>query len=276
MGLFLYCLTYYFLAGLATVVGYHRGLTHRAFRMRKWFEYLVITLGLPAGTPVQWVGNHRFHHIHTDDEEDPHSPVVRGFWYAHNGWYYDTRQVWVCILYALAGPLRILVDSLFRARTNQEHVHLARDIAADPYYRFISRPGPYFMAMMLHILIPYSLVFWGWGWSGVVALWITSVLVFNLGDSIDSLAHLFGSQPYKKADHAKNNPWLAGLTFGGGWHADHHQFPTSAQLGLQKGQIDLAWWVIKGLKKIGLADDVKTIPKDQVQRKLKPISNPNP
>ena len=101
IGLLAYCLAHYIVAGVA--VGYHRMLAHRSFRLRRGFERLVITFGLPAGTPIQWAGNHRFHHVHTDGDLDPHSPVIGGFWYAHNGWYIGTRNGFICLLYALAG-----------------------------------------------------------------------------------------------------------------------------------------------------------------------------
>jgi hypothetical protein len=75
-----------------------------------------VILGLPAGTPVQWAGNHRYHHAHTDTPLDPHSPLHRGFWFAHVGWYIGSDNVALCILYSLAGPARMLVDAWMRPR----------------------------------------------------------------------------------------------------------------------------------------------------------------
>src|SRR4051812_47301638 len=107
--LLVFCAAYYFGAGLAMCLGYHRGLSHRSVVLPRGLERILITLGLPAGTPVQWAGNHRFHHAHADRPADPHSPLD-GFWHAHNGWYTGRKDAPTCILYGLAGPLRVLFD----------------------------------------------------------------------------------------------------------------------------------------------------------------------
>ena len=85
------CAGYYFGAGLAICIGYHRVLSHRSAVLSKGLERLFVTLGLPAGTPIQWAGNHRFHHAHADQPDDPHSPRD-GFWHAHNGWYIGRKD----------------------------------------------------------------------------------------------------------------------------------------------------------------------------------------
>ncbi len=105
------CAGYYLAAGLAICIGYHRVLSHRSAVLAKWLERTLVTLGLPAGTPIQWAGNHRFHHAHADQPGDPHSPRD-GFWHAHNGWYIGRKDALTCVLYALAGPLRILFDGV--------------------------------------------------------------------------------------------------------------------------------------------------------------------
>lgn len=264
----LLCLSYYFGAGLAINVGYHRYLTHRALRLEKWLGRLIITLGLPAGTPVQWVGNHRFHHQHTDDANDPHSPWHGGFWYAHVGWYIGTTNSYLCLLYALAGPLRILWDSWQRPRTNQQYNHLAKDVSADPYYNFISCPTPFLIANLLHILLPFGLAYWLAGVSGLGLLWLTLVVIYNIGDAINSVGHLYGSQPFKDQSQARNN-WLLGyLALGEGWHANHHAFPQSARHGLKMSQFDWAWQVIRLLGYLGLAHDIITPTPSRIEQKL--------
>src|SRR4029077_18299561 len=89
------CFVYYLAAGLAIALGYHRLLTHRSLILPTWFERLVVTIGLPAATPIQWAGTHRFHHAHADRLGDPHSPRD-GFWHAHNGWYIGRRDAATC------------------------------------------------------------------------------------------------------------------------------------------------------------------------------------
>jgi stearoyl-CoA desaturase (delta-9 desaturase) len=266
--LILLCLNYYFAAGLAINVGYHRSLSHRSVKLKKWLERALVTLGLPAGTPVQWVGNHRFHHTNTDNPLDPHSPLYGGFWHAHVGWYISSHNPYICLLYSLAGPLRMLFDGWNRPRTNQRYNYLAKDIAQDPYYSFISRPLPFFIGCLLHVLLPFSFAYYLSGMIGILVLWLTLVIVYNLGDSIDSIAHLFGSRPFE-ANHFGRNHFLLGyLALGEGWHANHHTFPDSARFGLFPGQFDWAWEVICLLKYAGLASEVKTPSPERIKKKL--------
>ena len=253
----IYCLGYYLLAGVAINLGYHRVLSHRALKLPKWLERFAVTLGLPAGTPIQWAGNHRHHHATADEEGDPHSPVRDGFWHAHVGWYIQTDLWWICLLYSLAGPLRALYDGWNRARTNREFDHFAPDVAADPYYRWVSRPGPYLFACWLHTALFFGATTLLWGAPGLVALWLTSVAVYNLGDAIDSMAHLVGSRPYASTHHARNHWFLGFLTLGEGWHANHHEFPSSARHGLLEGQPDWTWGMIRLLERVGWASEIK-------------------
>ncbi len=261
-------LAYYALAGLAVNLGYHRCLSHRSVRLRKPLERVLITLGLPAGTPIQWAGTHRFHHRVADEAADPHSPVRQGFWYAHVGWYIGSSAAWVCAVYALAGPLRTLYDGWNRPRTNQQYNHLAADVAADPYYRFVSKPLPFFAACVLHVTLFYGFAYVVWGWVGVVLLWTVSVIIYNLGDSIDSFAHLSGARPFRTTHLARNNLLLGYLTLGEGWHANHHEFPESARHGLLPGQFDWTWHVILLLQFVGLASTVKLPTKERLSRRL--------
>ena len=203
---------YYLVAGLAICIGYHRVLSHRSVVLAKWLERALVTLGLPAGTPIQWAGNHRFHHAHADQPGDPHSPRD-GFWHAHNGWYIGRKDALACVLYALAGPLRILFDGVHRPRSNQQHDRLAPDVAADPWYRFVSRPGPYLAFAVAHVAVFFGGVSWLFGWAGVAALWLTLVAIFNLGDAIDSVAHIVGALPYGGPDLARNHWFLGSLAW---------------------------------------------------------------
>lgn len=262
MSLFLFCAAYYLAASLAIVVGYHRGLAHRSFRARRGLERLLVTLGLPAGTPVQWAGNHRFHHAHADRPDDAHSPYFGGFWHAHCGWYIGSRNAWVCFAYAMAGPLRIAFDAWHRPRSNQQHNALARDVAADPYFAALSRPLPYALAMAAHIAAPLAFTLWLRGPVGIAAWWLTLVFAFNCGDAIDSVAHLWGDRPHAGAQDRSANGWvMALLTFGDGWHANHHRWPGSARAGIGPGQLDPGWLAIRWLERLGFAREVIVLPR---------------
>lgn len=268
LSLFLFCFAYYLAAGLAINVAYHRCLSHRSFRLKKAFERFFVALGLPAGTPVQWVGNHRFHHARADEESDPHSPVKDGFWFAHTGWYIGTKNPLFCFLYAIAGPLRMIYDGWNRPRTNQQHNHLAADISKDGFYRLISRPLPFMFGCWLHAAVPFGFAYLVWGPFGLIALWLTLVVIYNLGDAIDSVAHLYGARPFAATHFARNNLALGIFTLGEGWHANHHSFPSSARHGLLAGQFDAAWLLIRLFEKLKIVSDVKTPNAEQIRSKL--------
>lgn len=265
-----YCAGYYLLAGLAINLGYHRVLSHRSLKLSRWLERVAVTLGLPAGTPVQWAGNHRFHHGNTDVAGDPHSPVLDGFWYAHVGWYIQSRNRLLCVLYSLAGPVRTLVDAWHRPRSNREHDHLAKDVSADPYYRWVSRPWPYFLCTVTHVSLWFGVAAVGWGSVGVFALWFTLLAIYNLGDAIDSMAHLLGDRPYASVHQARNHWFLGLFTFGEGWHANHHEFPHSARHGLLPGQPDWTWGMIRLLERMGLASGIKLPDEATIRARLLP------
>jgi fatty-acid desaturase len=266
-GVWLACFGYYLGAALAINLGYHRCLSHRSIVLNKYFERFVVTLGLPAGTPIQWASNHRFHHRHADRPADPHSPLD-GFWHAHNGWYIGRTDAFTCIVYALAGPLRILHDGWHRPRSNQQFVHLAPDVSGDPYYSFVSRPPVYLTCALLHVFLFFGGMYWWAGPAGLLSLWLTLVLIFNLGDAIDSMAHLVGDMPYGGADRARNHWFLGILTLGEGWHANHHRFPWSARHGLLRHELDGVWLMIRGLCWLGLAKQPR-VPSQRAVREAK-------
>jgi stearoyl-CoA desaturase (delta-9 desaturase) len=251
----IYCLGYYLLASVAINLAYHRVLSHRSVQLSRWFERAAVTLGLPAGTPIQWAGNHRYHHARTDVPGDPHSPVRDGFWFAHVGWYIQSKNPLRCFLYSVAGPLRTVFDAWHRPRSNQEFNHLAPDVSADPYYRWVSRPWPYFACTLAHVACFFGVALALFGAAGVAALWATLALIYNLGDAIDSAAHLWGERPYASAHHARNHWFLGIFTLGEGWHANHHEFPRSARHGLLPGQPDWTWGTIRALTWLGVASE---------------------
>ncbi|MFZ9887220.1 MAG: acyl-CoA desaturase [Myxococcota bacterium] len=253
--------------GLGVTLGYHRVLTHRAARLNRWLEYALVTFGAPAGTPVQWIGNHRHHHAVTDTPADEHSPRHYGFWVAHAGWYLHTHQVVPSVLYTFAGPLRGLFDAFWRPRTNQQYIHLARDIARDPYYAWLSRKGPYLFIMMLHVVVPWAFTALFWGLRGVLILALCQTVFYAVGDFVNSLCHMWGERPFDSGDDATNIWWLALLSFGDSWHNGHHAFPNSIRSGLLPGQLDLAWLWCELFAKLGLAHHLKLPTEEDIARK---------
>jgi fatty-acid desaturase len=256
--------------GFGVVVGFHRMLTHRAVHFVRPLEVALVVLGLPAGTPVGWVGHHRHHHAHADDEHDLHSPRHRGFWRAHTGWYLGTSSTTLAILYALAGPLRTLLDAWWRPRTNQEYAHLAQDIARDPVMGALSRPGTYAFVLLSWVLLLWSVVLVGWGLLGAIALWGFHVMAYNFGDFVNSWGHLWGERPWDNDDDARDHGLLALLSLGDGWHAGHHAFPGSARCAFGPGQIDLAYWFCRACERLGLAHDLRVPSDADLARRRRP------
>jgi stearoyl-CoA desaturase (delta-9 desaturase) len=161
----------------------------------------------------------------------------------------------------------MLVDAWMRPRTNQEYNRLAKDISADKWYRWISRPWPYAVAMHLHAIIP-SFVTWRlWGPAGLAVFWLTLVALYNMGDAIDSVSHMYGSTLPGQQDASRNSFVMGILILGEGWHANHHRFPWSAKHGLVAGQLDWTWQVIRGLRALGLAQDIRVPSKTDLLEK---------
>ncbi len=246
----------YFLGIVGASLCYHRMLTHGAFKARQPLKILLVFIGLSAGTPVQWVGNHRQHHRAADTPDDPHSPYFGGLWHAHCGWYISSKNPFLCFLYAIAGPVRGLVDAWLRPRSNQDYVGLATDISKDPVFAFFSRPFVYTWMVTAQVILIASLFTYLWGWTGLFTYWATMVVIYNVGDAVDSLGHVWGSRMEGSRDQSRNNLILALLSGGDGWHANHHLKPSLARHG-RNTQWDFSWIMILALERLGLVYDVK-------------------
>lgn len=275
----LYLSLFVFVTGLGVVVGYHRMLTHRAVRFPTWLERGLVLAGIYAGTPVQWVGNHRYHHGHADTPKDPHSPSCKGFWTAHAGWYLSTSRVLPAVAYTFAGPFRTLFDAFWRPRTNQEHVALAADVSRDPFFAALSRPSVYAATLLSSMVFHLVLVTALWGAGATLLFALLTVVFYALGDGINSLGHAYqkwalGGAPWASGDESRNSHLLAALSFGDGYHNGHHAFPFSARAGLLPGEVDAAWLFIRACERLGLATDVKTPTPEQLRAKAKAAPSP--
>ncbi|DAC36739.1 MAG TPA: fatty acid desaturase [Candidatus Poseidoniales archaeon] len=248
-------LVWYLSVGFGVTVAYHRVLTHRSANLSKPLLYALVLAGLPAGPPAEWVGNHRRHHADSDGPNDPHSPVHDGFWYAHCGWYLGIRNRGVCFLYAVGGPLRYVLDMCLRQMSPGGHDARAKDVLEDRVLRFLSTRFGYFLGSLVHIL-PFVLAYLLMEWDGVLIAWVAGVVFYNAGDAVNSVGHIWGRQDFAGSSEARNNPLVALISLGEGWHSGHHAFPRSARHGLLKGQIDLSYMLLRGLSAVGLASDI--------------------
>ena len=217
---------------LGITTGYHRLLTHRSFKAKPWLAYLLVTCGALSAQagPASWVAIHRLHHAKSDREDDPHN-AARGFWWAHLGW-------------MLRVPPRRL-DPQFTRR-------FARDILEDRYYAFLDR---YFFPLCLASGV---LVYAVGGWSWVIwAMFVRVAAVFHATWLVNSAAHTYGYRSYPTQDLSTNCWWVAVLTFGEGWHNNHHAFPTSARHGRRWWELDLSWLLILAFAKWGWVWDIQ-------------------
>lgn len=249
---------FYVLTGLGVTVGFHRLFTHRAFKTSSPMRGVWAVLGSMAieGPIISWVADHRKHHACSDDEGDPHSPHVghgggirgalTGFFHAHVGWLFIHTE-----------------------RGSKER--FARDLLRDPVVSYVDRT--FFLWAVLSLLAPFAL---GWVWGGTIdaaltaLLWGGAVRIFVLHHStysVNSICHMFGRRQFDTDDESRNVGWVALLTFGEGWHNNHHAFPSSAVHGLRRTQIDPSAMVIWTMEKLGLVWDVVRIPPEAQARK---------
>jgi stearoyl-CoA desaturase (delta-9 desaturase) len=251
----------YLLTGVGVTVGFHRHLTHRSFKAHPAVHCALAVMGSAAieGPVISWVADHRKHHAFSDRPGDPHSPHVdhgvgwsgalRGLMHAHVGW-------------------------LFRHDQRGARARYAPDLLADPAIRFVDRTfvmwalGGMALAFALGTAIGGSLAagLTGLLWGGAVRLFVLHHVTY----SINSICHVFGRRRFATTDESRNVFWLALPSFGESWHNNHHAFPTSAQHGLARWQVDPAAMVIRGLEATGLAWDVVRVSPERQQRKALP------
>src|SRR2546421_4222687 len=215
-------------------MGFHRLLTHRGYKTAKLVEYFITFCGLLAleGGAINWVVTHRIHHAHTDAPGDPHTPREGGWW-AHIGW---------------------MLKGTAQSHDKETMARYAPDMVKD---RFHVLANDYYWVPI--ILLAIGLLALG-GWPFV--LWAVFFRVtFNFHSTwlVNSATHMWGRRRFATRDDSTNNWWVALLTFGEGWHNNHHAFPTAARHGLAWYEIDLNWWGIRTLQFLRLARAIKLV-----------------
>jgi fatty-acid desaturase len=223
----------YVVAGsLGIGMAYHRLLTHRGYKTYKWVEYFLTTCGTLAleGGPIFWVATHRIHHQKSDRDGDPHTPR-EGTWWAHMGWILTGEG-----LHHDASILSHYAPDLCKDKFHvwMSNWHWVSNVAVD-------------FALLAFGGIPY--VLWGIFFRTTVGLHTTWL--------VNSATHIWGSRRFTTRDDSTNNWWVALLTFGEGWHNNHHAHPVSARHGLAWYELDLNWIGISTLRLLGLAWDIK-------------------
>jgi stearoyl-CoA desaturase (delta-9 desaturase) len=245
--------------GLANTVGYHRLLTHRAFKTTAWVRgTLTFLCAQYSGSPMLWVGAHRVHHTVSDTASDLHTPT-KGFWYAHSGWLIGTRNPVLCFLFALSGfglHVRFFVFDVLRLLGKHPPVwrKMTRDLEKERFMRWLDVPLVISGCFALQVGAAWLVG----AWWGIAWLWFAHFFLNNATWIVNSACHwpTFGVRPYSTRDQSRNVRWLAVLTHGEANHNAHHKYPRSARHGLG-GEPDLSWAVIQALASMGLAWDVQ-------------------
>jgi stearoyl-CoA desaturase (delta-9 desaturase) len=236
--------------GLGISLGYHRLLAHRSLKVPKWLEhgFAMFAACSLQDTPAKWVANHRMHHIHSDEQEDPHSPMVNFFW-SHFEWLF-------------------VYNSATRSLTNLQKY--ARDLLEDPFYMLMEKtqiwPAIYAIHAVLYFAVGYAIGYWNGGnqaaalqFGSSLFVWgvlVRTVINWHITWSVNSLSHIMGYRNYNTSDNSRNN-WIVGLfAVGEGWHNNHHADPASASVWHRWWEVDLTYTVILCLKWVGLATDV--------------------
>jgi len=236
----LYALRMFALTGF-----YHRYFSHKAFKTARATQFLFALIGASCVQrgPLWWAAHHRNHHRHADTAADIHSPLTHGFWWSHMGWFLTPRG------------FRTDWDAIPDLRRYAELRWLDRFDIAVPVALAL---GLYALGAWLETAYPAlgtsgaQFLFWGF--------FVSTVLLFHATVTINSLAHTFGTRRYETADNSRNNWLLALITFGEGWHNNHHHFPGAARQGFRWWEFDFTYYGLRALAACGVVWDLKPVP----------------
>lgn len=222
----------YYLRMFGITAGYHRYFSHRAYKTNRAFQLVLALLGTLAAQKgvLWWAAHHRDHHKYSDTERDLHSPVRRGFWWAHLGW--------------------ILSDGYDETKLDR-----IRDFAKYPELRWLNTywiVPPVVLAVGLFLIGGWGVLVWGF--------FVSTVLLWHGTFFINSLAHVFGSRRYETTDTSRNSMLLALLTLGEGWHNNHHCYQSSANQGFFWWELDGSYYALKALSWCRIVTDLRKPP----------------
>jgi len=266
------CAFMYFIRMFGITAVYHRYFAHRSYKTSRVFQFVLAWIGCSAMQkgPLWWASHHREHHRHSDTPIDPHSPHETSFWWSHVGWILSndhTETAWDAI----------------------------PDLARSPELRWLDNnnwiPGVVLAVVCFLIGGCIGLVwpsdpnltlnlsrFLIGAWSGLVwGFVVSTILVYHGTFTINSLSHLFGKRRYATPDDSRNNFWLALITLGEGWHNNHHHYQSSVNQGFFWWEIDISYYTIWLLARLGLVWDLrKPGAKALTHRLVKPGPEPTP
>lgn len=249
--IFLYVFRMFWVTG-----GYHRYFAHRSYSTSRWFQFIIAFMSQTTAQKgaLWWAAHHRHHHRHSDTPADPHSMKIYGFWYSHVGW--------------IVGP-----------DFKETDYKVIGDYAKYPELVWLNK----------HYLVPPTILailvtaIGGWVNGGsfmaifstaglstlFVGFFLSTIILYHATFSINSIMHKVGTQRYESNDESRNSLWLAILTMGEGWHNNHHYYEVAARQGFFWWEIDITYYILKGLQSVGLIWDLKEVPKHVLHSKNK-------
>ncbi|WP_255215726.1 acyl-CoA desaturase [Pseudenhygromyxa sp. WMMC2535] len=235
------CAALYFVRMFAVTGIYHRYFSHRTYKTSRVFQFLMAVLAQTSSQKgaLWWAAHHRHHHKYSDTPQDVHSPIQRGFWYAHVGWMWDN--------------------------TDATDYSKIKDLAKYPELVFLNK---------VWWLPPTLLGFAVWlslGWSGLlIGFCLSTVLLWHGTFTINSLTHLFGKRVYETTDESRNSFLLSLVTLGEGWHNNHHYYQACTRQGFHWWQLDITYYILRGLALVGLIWDIREPPREVVEGTWRP------
>ena len=225
-------LLWWITGSLGIGMGYHRLLTHRGYKAPKWVEFVLTVCGTLAleGGPIPWVATHRVHHQNADKEGDPHSPREGGLW-AHMGWVITGK--------AMHDKSEELLPYVPDLRKSRFHLWISK-------WHWVPITA---LALIILVVGGWQYVMW--------AIFFRTVIGLHATWLVNSATHMWGSRRFVTGDSSRNSFWVALLTFGEGWHNNHHARPQSPRHGLAWYEFDINWYGIVCLRMLNLAWDLK-------------------
>lgn len=239
------CVAGYFTRMFGLTAFYHRYFSHKSYKANRFWQFLFAVWGNASVQkgPLWWASHHREHHRNSDQPADIHSPIQHGFWWSQVGW-------------------------IMAKNSSGTNMDVVRDLAKFPELRWLDR---------FHVLVPVlyaSAMLWLGSWLGsaypslgtsgpqmlIWGFFVSTVILVHGTGTINSLAHIIGRRRFETTDGSRNHLGLALLTLGEGWHNNHHRYPTSARQGFRASDIDITYYVLKGMEKLHIIHDLKEPP----------------
>ncbi|MET1254855.1 acyl-CoA desaturase [Aliikangiella maris] len=247
-----FAVAFYVLRMFAITGFYHRYFSHRNFKTSRTIQFIFAFIGATSAQrgPLWWASHHREHHRHSDTTADPHSPEHKGFWWSHMFWFLADEN---------------LPTQTQRIKDFTKYRELQWLDRFDMFAPLILIIGLFLTGEILAVYAPsldtngLQLVVWGF--------FVSTLCLYHATYTINSLAHRFGKRRFETPDNSRNNFWLALITLGEGWHNNHHYFSGTARQGFYWWEIDITYYLLKIMNKLGLVWELKPLP-ERIKQQL--------